>query len=91
MFEWDEEKNQENIGKHGVSFETAALVFNDPGRMTYFDEGHSQEEDRFHCIGMVDGRVLTVRFVVRRNRIRIIGAGYWRKGKVLYHEKHGLQ
>ncbi len=47
---------------------------------------HSQHEDRFFCVGMVMGEILTVRFVRRENKIRIIGAGFWRKG-VRYYEK----
>jgi len=88
MFEWDDEKNRINIEKHGVSFDYAINVFNDPERITLFDEGHSQDEDRYHCIGKVDNGVLTVRFAVRDVKIRIIGAGFWRKGKKLYEERN---
>jgi len=86
MFEWDEGKNQLNIMKHGVSFEEAREAFDDPNRLIHYDEGHSQEEDRYHCIGKTNVGVLTVRFIYRNGRIRIIGAGYWRKGKKLYEE-----
>jgi uncharacterized DUF497 family protein len=88
MFEWDENKNQLNIEKHGVSFEEAQNVFKDPKRLTLFDEGHSQDEDRYFCIGVVDDRVITVRFIIRRSRIRIIGAGYWREGRKRYEERY---
>ncbi len=47
------------------------------------DETHSQSEERFFCFGKVDGGVLTVRFTYRAAVIRIIGAGYWRKGKTI--------
>ena len=88
MFEWDENKNQKNIEKHGVSFADAKKAFDDPDRLTLFDEAHSQTENRFYCIGKVDGNILTVRFVVRENIIRIIGAGYWRKGKARYEKRY---
>ena len=88
MFDWDEDKNQTNIEKHGVSFENAVKVFDDPNRITYYDEQHSKAEDRFHCVGKADGGILTVRFVIRNNNIRIIGAGYWRKGRQLYEERN---
>jgi len=88
MFEWDKSKNQLNIEKHGVSFETAKLVFSDPDRLTLFDEEHSQRENRYFCIGKADGGILTVRFVIRGDKIRIIGAGYWRKGKKRYEERY---
>ena len=87
MFEWDDNKNQQNIDKHGVSFEEATKAFSDPNRLTLFDEGHSATEDRYFCIGKVDDDVLTTRFVIRDKKIRIIGAGYWRKGKKRYEEK----
>ena len=87
MFEWDETKNQSNIEKHGISFEEAKEVFYDPNRLTYFDEMHSADENRFHCIGKVNDGILTVRFIIRNDRIRIIGAGYWRKGKALYENR----
>ena len=87
MFDWDVNKNQQNIIKHGVSFEDAINVFYDPERLTLFDEGHSLSEDRYYCIGKLDEKILTVRFVIRNGLIRIIGAGYWRKGKKRYEEK----
>ena len=87
MFEWDDDKNKKNIEKHGVSFETARLVFDDPARLTLFDEGHSQTEDRYYCIGKVNGGIMTVRFVLRDTTVRIIGAGYWRGGKKRYEKE----
>ncbi|MCL2699467.1 MAG: BrnT family toxin [Defluviitaleaceae bacterium] len=88
MFEWDEDKNLSNIEKHGVSFEIAKEVFSDPKRLTLLDEDHSQEENRYFCIGRANGEILTVRFVIRSNKIRIIGAGYWRKGRKIYDERN---
>jgi uncharacterized DUF497 family protein len=87
MFEWDENKNQSNIEKHGISFEYAKQAFCDPNRLTLYDSGHSQREDRFICIGKTNEGILTVRFVVRGEIIRIIGAGFWRKGKQRYDER----
>lgn len=87
MFEWDDEKNKSNIEKHGVSFEEAVQAFSDPNRITRYDTDHSQAEDRYFCLGKVDDKILTVRFVFRDKAIRIFGAGYWRKGKQLYENK----
>ena len=87
MFEWDDDKNEINIEKHGVSFETAVQAFSDPNRVTLYDTDHSQTEDRYFCIGKVKDRILTVRFVFRDEEIRIFGAGYWRKGKQLYENR----
>lgn len=86
-FIWDPEKELANIAKHGVDFITAAKVFKDSKRKIYIDAKHSKKEERFFCIGKVEGRILTVRFTYRGDKIRIIGAGFWRKGKHYYEKK----
>jgi uncharacterized DUF497 family protein len=86
-FDWDEDKNLANIGKHGVSFNEAIQAFLDPKRKIRFNPRHSENEIRYYCIGMVNRRVMTVRFTVRRSKIRIIGAGYWREGKKYYEQE----
>ena len=88
FFEWDEEKNTENLRKHGVVFETAQYAFLDSKRVIAKDTAHSKEEKRYYCFGEVKGGVLTVRFTYRNKRIRIIGAGYWRKGKNIYEKQN---
>jgi len=90
-FEWDETKNRENVRKHGVSFFTAQYAFNDPDRIVTFDRKHSTaEEKRYFCFGRVEDHVITVRFTFRGDAIRIFGAGYWRSGRSLYHEKNKI-
>lgn len=89
-FEWNEDKNAENVKKHGVSFETAQYAFTDLRLVIAEDLEHSQKEKRFYCFGRVKGGILTVRFTYRKNRIRIIGAGFWRKGKKIYEEKNNI-
>ena len=89
-FEWDEEKDQANQAKHGVSFSTAQYAFADLRRVIARDETHSESESRFYCFGQVGGGVLTVRFTYRASRIRIIGAGYWRKGKAIYERENQI-
>lgn len=84
QFEWDENKDQENIEKHGVSFELAQYAFADPLRVIAEDITHSQDEQRYYCFGKVDEGIITVRFTFRGKIIRIIGAGYWRKGRKIY-------
>ena len=83
-FVWDPQKEAENIRKHGIDFTTASHVFGDPQRKIIVDSKHSAKEERFFCIGKVAGRVITVRFILREQKIRIIGAGYWRKGAKYY-------
>lgn len=89
-FEWDDGKNIDNVHKHGVDFATAQYAFLDPNRVIAEDAVHSEKEKRFFCFGKVKGGVLTVRFTYRRRRIRIIGAGYWRKGKHIYEKQNQL-
>lgn len=86
-FAWDEDKEGKNIRKHRLDFVTASEVFFDPQRIIAADEAHSREEERFFCIGKAKGRIATVRFTHREGRIRIIGAGFWRKGEKLYGKK----
>jgi hypothetical protein len=70
-----------------MDFDTAAQVFKDPKRKVYVDSRHSVKEERLFCIGKVGNKIVTVRFTYRENKIRIFGAGYWRKGKVYYEKK----
>ena len=83
-FIWDPQKELFNIQKHGVDFLSAVRAFLDPQRKIFHDVRHSSQEERFFCIGKVEGRILTVRFIYRDGKIRIIGAGYWRKGEEHY-------
>jgi uncharacterized DUF497 family protein len=89
-FEWDTEKDYTNQKKHGVSFETAQLAFDDPNRVIVRDLEHEKGEKRFFCFGIINGDVLTVRFSFRRKRIRIYGAGYWRLGRKRYDQENKI-
>ncbi len=71
--EWDENKNISNIKKHGISFETAVLVFADADRIEYYDELHSTEEDRYVVLGCVH-EVLFVVYTMRDSISRLISA-----------------
>lgn len=90
-FEWDTTKDVENQRKHGVAFVRAQYAFADRRRVIARDLAHSGSEERFYCFGDVDGGVLTVRFTYRGGVIRIIGAGYWRKGKQIYERENQIQ
>jgi len=89
-FEWDANKDEENLAKHGVSFTLAQQAFLDPHRVIPEDLIHSGEDDRFYCIGRVGDGIMTVRFTYRGNVIRIHGAGYWRKGRKVYEEQNKI-
>ena len=51
VFEYDDVKNRINIEKHGISFRNAARIFFDYDRIEFYDEAHSEEEDRYQTIG----------------------------------------
>ena len=89
-FEWDPGKDRLNQRKHKVSFVDAQLAFLDPKRVIARDVKHSKKEQRFFCIGRVGEGIMTVRFTYRADVIRIIGAGYWRKGKLVYEEQNKI-
>ena len=73
LVEWDEKKAAINKQKHGVSFDTAALIFADENRIERRDERHSQDKDRWQVIGMVND-VLFVVYTERGEAARIIMA-----------------
>lgn len=87
-FEWDFEKDWENQNKHGVSFVEAQYAFADHNRVILKGHAHRGAEERFYCVGRVGNGIMTVRFTYRENKIRIFGAGYWRKGKKIYEEQN---
>ncbi len=87
QFEWDEEKSELNKKIHGLDLKEATEAFKDPDRTIAINEAHSQEEQRFYLMGLVQGRVATIRFTYRGNIVRLIGAGYWRKGRKIYEKE----
>jgi len=58
-FEWDETKNEKNRAKHGIDFETARLVFDDPYCITFVDRV-SGGEQRWHAIGSIAQIIVAV-------------------------------
>jgi uncharacterized DUF497 family protein len=88
--EWNSSKGKLNQKKHGVSFSLAQLAFLDHDRVILEDLEHSDVEKRYYCLGRVAGGIMTVRFTYRKNKIRIIGAGYWRKGKKIYERENKI-
>jgi uncharacterized protein len=74
-FEWDANKAELNLAKHGVSFEEAATIFGDPLSITIPDPAHSQAEMRFVILGRSHlGRLLVVIHTERGDNIRVISA-----------------
>ena len=73
-FDWNAAKAASNLRKHGVRFEEAATVFNDPLAQRYYDERHSDEEHREFVIGESEKRRLLIVFFVDRDVMWIISA-----------------
>jgi uncharacterized protein len=75
-FEWDPNKAESNLQKHGISFDEAVTVFKDPLAHIFDDESHSEEEHREIIIGMsAVRRMILVCFVERlEDIVRIINA-----------------
>lgn len=89
-FDWDANKDRLNQEKHCVSFALAQLAFLDPDRVILEDLEHSIEEKRYYCLGRVADGIMTARFTYTKNKIRIFGAGYWRKGKRIYERENQI-
>ncbi|MEG3900617.1 BrnT family toxin [Microcoleus sp. B4-C5] len=74
-FEWDENKAAVNLSKHGISFEEARTVFDDPLYVDFYDPDHSDEEDRYIMVGeSQQGNLLIVSYTERADFIRLISA-----------------
>lgn len=81
QFEWDDRKNKTNKNKHGISFELATFVFQDPFQTSIPDERYDYHEQRWNSLGLVKGTVIYVAFTVtteeehhEQERICIISA-----------------
>lgn len=73
LFDWDEEKAKRNLAKHGVSFDEATSVFDDPLFLTFADPEHSLGERRFIIMGeSAKGRLLVVSYTERTETTRLI-------------------
>ncbi|MFH1050786.1 MAG: BrnT family toxin [bacterium] len=89
VFEWDMEKAESNLKKHGISFEESKSVFYDNNGYMFADEIHSILEDRFILIGYSqNNRLLFVSFTERNDNIRIISARKATKQERLNYEKN---
>ncbi len=76
-FEWDSNKAKSNLKRHGISFEEAQSVFYDDYALQFYDESHSDEEDRFLLLGLSNTSKLLMIVHCERdngNVIRIISA-----------------
>ena len=79
QFEWDNDKNRINQSRHGVSFEIAMQIFNDPNIMSWIDQRFDYREERWISLGSVHGlTILVVAHQVKEGKneetVRIISA-----------------
>ncbi len=83
-FEWDEEKDRQNLTKHGIGFRTAIEIFDDPARTV--ERSEKQGEERWLTTGFVLGKLWTLVYAKRGDAIRIISVRRTRRNeKEGYH------
>ncbi len=87
---WDENKNETNKRKHGVSFEEAQeLLRSDSESLVLFDEAHSSDEDRFISIGPILRGLVLVVWTERRDEVtRIISARWATSREAAMYRSH---
>ena len=75
-FEWNRQKSQISLKKHGISFEEAKTVFDDPLYVDFYDPDHSDDEHRYLIVGRSDkgNRLLIVSYTERDDMLRLISA-----------------
>lgn len=87
-FEWDENKNKLNIGKHSIDFNDAKVIFDDIKRKISIDNRNDYKEERFKVIGKIFGTIISVIFTIRNSKFRIISA---RKASHFEREEYNNQ
>ncbi len=91
LFEWDKNKAEVNLRKHGVSFDEAQTVFKDDLSVTISDPDHSSEEERLITIGASsNNRLLVVVHTERDKKIRLISARKATRTERKKYEKENL-
>ncbi len=73
-FEWDDAKAEKNLAKHGVPFAYATRIFWDPQRVDFDVTRTADGEVRQKVIGVIEGRLYSVVYTVREERLRLISA-----------------
>jgi uncharacterized protein len=84
IFEWDEKKSTSNKLKHGISFEVAKCLWDDPFRVEI--QTSFPDENRSVLIGRIDKKMWTAVFTVREDSIRIISVRRARKREAMLYE-----
>lgn len=85
IFEFDEQKSQSNLKKHGIDFSKAQLLWKGP----YVEFAAKTEyENRFALIGPLDGKLYTCIYTIREDRIRLISCRRSRRKEQKLYEKN---
>ncbi|MBT4069182.1 MAG: BrnT family toxin [Candidatus Marinimicrobia bacterium] len=89
IFEWDQDKAENNIKNHSLSFKEASTVFGDPLAITFDDHDHSIGEYRFLTFGSTNtGKLVVVSYTERGETVRLISARLVTKQeRKIYEEK----
>ena len=89
LFEWDPNKARNNLIKHGISFDEASSVFQDPLSITINDPLHSDDEGRLVLIGCsCKKRLLVIVHTEQDDRVRIISARLATRTEGLHYEEN---
>lgn len=83
-FEFDPAKSQSNLQKHGIDFEQAQYLWNDPNALEI--PARTKDEDRFIVIGRLDGRIWTAVITYRQDKIRLISVRRSREEEIDLYE-----
>ena len=73
-FDWDDEKNASNHKKHGISFEEATAVFDDPTGVEWICSDPGDEEERYMLVGRLGWKLVSVVYTERGHTLRLISA-----------------
>ena len=83
-FEYDPNKSNKNKTKHGIDFEEAQIMWNDPDRLVI--PARSDDEERFAMLSRMNGKIWTAFFTIRNENVRIISVRRARKNEELLYE-----
>ena len=87
-FDWDSNKASSNLSKHGVSFDEAQTIFDDPLYVDFYDPDHSLDEHRYIIVGHSNtSRLLVVSYTERGDAIRLISAREATRGELTAYEE----
>ena len=84
MFEFDKQKSEVNLAKHGIDFTQAQRLWNDPALLEI--PARTEDEPRYLLIGKIDGKCRSAVVTYRKERVRIISARRSRKEEVKLYE-----